>query len=226
MLGFHRSDGAGPSCAAGGCGANRRASRWWSWVAQAVTEPLLRLAGLRCARAGVVLFDALDISLGPGECVELLGPNGSGKSTLLRIAAGLCADFDGRVEASPCAYLGHRNGVGALLSAQENLRLHQRLQGGSVVDALARVGLGAVAQMPCGRLSQGQQRRVALARLLLGRRPLWLLDEPLAALDQDGCRLVRELVAAHCGEGGAVLCATHQALGLPDARQVRLTGGA
>lgn len=195
-------------------------------MAQAVTKPLLRLAGLRCQRAGVVLFDGFDLSLGPGECVELFGPNGSGKSTLLRAAAGLCGCCEGGVEVAPCAYLGHRNGVGALLSAEENLRLHQRLQGGCVADALALVGLGAVAQTPCGRLSQGQQRRVALARLLLGWRPLWLLDEPLAALDEAGCRLVRELVAAHCREGGAVLCATHQALGLPDVRQVQLRGHA
>ena len=189
-------------------------------------RPLLSLVDLHCRRGGKVLFDHLNLSLEPDECVELHGANGSGKSTLLRAAAGLFSGCDGDIDAAPCAYLGHRNGLSALLSATENLHLHQRLEGGAASDALARVGMSAASGIPCGQLSQGQQRRVALARLLLGRRPLWLLDEPLAALDADGRRLVRELVAAQCAAGGGVLCATHHSLGLPAVRLVCLDGGA
>ena len=171
------------------------------------------MTNLACTRGGRRLFGGFDLALDAGRCVEVRGANGSGKSTLLRIAAGLFADYSGDVEAAPCHYLGHRNGVSGLLSPLENLRPYERLGGGSAGEALARVGLDGVSEVPSGQLSQGQQRRVGLARLLLGDKPLWLLDEPLTALDGDGRRLVRELVEAHCGGGGAVLCATHQPLG-------------
>lgn len=175
--------------------------------------PLLAMIDLACTRGGRRLFGGFDLTLGAGDCAEVHGANGSGKSTLLRIAAGLFADYSGEVEAVPCHYLGHRSGVSALLSPLENLRPYERLGAGSAREALARVGLQDEWEVPSGQLSQGQQRRVGLARLLLGDKPLWLLDEPLAALDADGRRLVRELVESHCGGGGAVLCATHQALG-------------
>ncbi len=176
---------------------------------------------LACTRGGRRLFGGFGLTLAAGGCTEIRGANGSGKSTLLRIAAGLFADYSGAVEAAPCHYLGHRNGVSALLSPLENLKPYARLGGVAVREALVRVGLQNQLTALSGQLSQGQQRRVGLARLLLGDKPLWLLDEPLTALDVDGCRLVRELIEAHCGRGGAVLCATHQALGCP-ASEVRL----
>ena len=175
--------------------------------------PLLTMTDLASTRGGRRLLDGFDLTLGAGGCTEVRGANGSGKSTLLRIAAGLFADYSGAVEAAPRHYLGHRNGVSALLSPLENLKLYERPGGHSVREALARVGLQDALEVPSGQLSQGQQRRVGLARLLLGDKPLWLLDEPLTALDADGRRLVRELVEAHCHCGGAVLCATHQPLG-------------
>ena len=176
---------------------------------------------LACARGGRLLLEGFNLSLGAGGCTEIHGANGCGKSTLLRIAAGLFADYSGAVEAAPRHYLGHRNGVSALLSPLENLRLYERLGEGSARAALVRVGLKDQLGVPSSRLSQGQQRRVGLARLLLGDKPLWLLDEPLTALDADGRRLVRELVAAHCDAGGAVLCATHRGLDC-SASEVRL----
>jgi len=179
------------------------------------------MTDLACTRGGRRLFGGLCLTLDAGGCTEVRGANGSGKSTLLRIAAGLFADFSGAVEAAPRHYLGHRNGVSALLSPLENLRPHERPGGDSAREALIRTGLQDALNVPSGQLSQGQQRRVGLARLLLGDKPLWLLDEPLTALDADGRRLVRELVEAHCQCGGAVLCATHQALGCP-ASEVRL----
>ena len=171
------------------------------------------MTNLACTRGGRRLFGGFDLTLDAGRCVEVRGANGSGKSTLLRIAAGLFADYSGEVEAAPRHYLGHRNGVSGLLSPLENLRPYERPGPGSAQEALARVGLKDQLKVPCGQLSQGQQRRVGLARLLLGDKPLWLLDEPLTALDAEGRGLVRKLVEAHCGGGGAVLCATHQPLG-------------
>ena len=182
-----------------------------------MTQPLLALTDIVCARGGRRLFDGFDLVLNAGTCAEVHGANGSGKSTLLRVAAGLFTDCRGRVEAAPCHYLGHRNGVCGLLSPLENLRFYERSGAALARDALVRVGLPGGLATPCGQLSHGQQRRVGLARLLLGDKPLWLLDEPLTALDADGRRLVRELVEAHCGGGGAVLCATHQSLGCPAA---------
>ena len=171
------------------------------------------MTDLACVRGGRRLFGGFELTLDAGGCMEVRGANGSGKSTLLRIAAGLFADYSGVVEAAPCHYLGHRNGVSGLLSPLENLRPYERLRPDSAQEALGRVGLNDQLRVPCGQLSQGQQRRVGLARLLLGDKPLWLLDEPLTALDAEGRGLVRELVEGHCGGGGAVLCATHQALG-------------
>lgn len=178
-----------------------------------MTPPLLAMTDLACTRGGRRLFGGFNLTLGTGCCTEVHGANGSGKSTLLRIAAGLFSDYSGEVEVAPCHYLGHRNGVSALLSPLENLKPYERLGVGSAPEALARVGLQDAMEVPSGQLSQGQQRRVGLARLLLGDKPLWLLDEPLTALDADGRRLVRGLVTAHSAAGGAVLCATHQTLG-------------
>ncbi len=191
---------------------------------QPVAAPLLRLDHVACERDGRVLFRDLDLSLAGGDCLELRGPNGSGKSTLIRAIAGLYPDFTGTIEAMESLYVGHRSGVSALLTAEENLRWYSALQPGEsdVEAALARVGLAGFERVPCRQMSAGQQRRVGLARLVLCRAPLWLLDEPLTALDQGGQRLVRELIEAQLGRGGAVLCATHQPLGLAGARVLSL----
>ena len=188
-----------------------------------MSKPLLILENLCCQRAGRQLFDGLNLRLPAGACAELHGPNGSGKSTLLRAAAGLFSHWQGRIEAAPCFYLGHKPGVSAPLSARENLDWYQRMArarpsaappiAATVAEALAQVGLDGVAALPCGALSQGQQRRLSLARALLFSEPLWLLDEPLAALDEEGRSLARQFVAEHCARGGAALCATHQPLG-------------
>jgi heme exporter protein A len=192
-----------------------------------VAEQLLEIEDLSCVRDGRALFAALDLSLGAGDCVALVGPNGSGKSTLLRCVAGLFPDYDGRISAAGFQYLGHRPGVSLALSARENLRWYGSL-GGTALDVeavLERVGLPGYADVRCHRLSAGQQRRVALARLLLGPGRLWLLDEPFTALDDAGQMLVRTLISEHLAGNGAALCATHQPLEVPGAGTLALGGG-
>jgi heme exporter protein A len=187
---------------------------------------LLKISELGCRRDGRELFDHLGFSVAAGDCVELLGPNGSGKSTLLRCVAGLYMDFSGVVESAPSLYWGHKLGVSHLLSAQENLSWYAGITGGDhdVGAALGRVGMAGYEDVACRNMSAGQQRRVALARMLLGARELWLLDEPLTALDAEGQGLVRELMSEHLAGGGGVLCATHQPLGVPGTRQISLGG--
>lgn len=178
---------------------------------------LLHASRIACVRARRTVVSLCDLSLAAGELVELRGANGSGKTTLLRALAGLFP-FEGAVEIlAPVAFVGHRNGNTGLLTAMENLVWHLQLQGlpvtpGTVLDALQRTGLLGTARQPVQQLSQGQQRRLALARLLLTRAPVWLLDEPHAALDRAGQRLLDGLLVAHCQAGGAVLVSSHTPL--------------
>ena len=190
----------------------------------AQNDPPLLLGGVGCQRDGRWLFRQLSLELACGQSLELVGANGSGKSTLLRIIAGLYPDHVGTVRASDCLYLGHRPGVSAALTAAENLRWYATLQGSrlDVEIALDEVGMSGYGEVSCQQMSAGQQRRVGLARLVLGGAPLWLLDEPLTALDLDGQLLVRRLVETHLAAGGAALWATHQTLGLPGTRQLVL----
>ena len=211
-----------------------------------VGDILLTLRGLGVVRDGRTLFAGLDLDLRAGVGLELTGPNGSGKSTLLRIVAGLQPDHDGSATAVDSLYLGHRAGISGLLTVAENLLWFGALQGAGdaavenealpkgvlgadrqraaerVRAALERVGLPGFEDIPCARLSAGQQRRVALARLVLGGAALWLLDEPLTALDAAGHDLVRALLVTHLQAGGAAIWATHQSLGLPGAMSLAL----
>ena len=176
------------------------------------------------------MFQDIDFKLNPRELMEVRGPNGSGKTTLLRCIAGLRTEESGRVEVAADErplYLGHKPGLSPLLSPLENLRWYLEMSGRErrredCVSALREVGLNGSHMVPCGNLSAGQQRRAALARLRASSASLWLLDEPFAALDESGRDIVRSLVRAHCDDGGAVLCATHEDLGLADARRLEL----
>jgi heme exporter protein A len=201
-------------------------------VRPSVAEPLLVLGDFGCERDGRWLFRNLTLALLPGECLELVGPNGSGKSTLLRAITGLYPEFVGTLRVAECLYLGHRPGISGVLTAAENLRWYAALQGSgqgsgqgalcSVTEALEQVGMAGYDNVLCQQLSAGQQRRVGLARLLLGGGRLWLLDEPLTALDSAGQQLVRGLLDGHLARGGAAVCATHQPLGVAGARQLSL----
>lgn len=161
-----------------------------------------------------MLFRDLSWRAGPGNAVRIGGPNGAGKTSLLRLLAGFGWPETGAVRRDGAvAWLGHGDGLKADLSPRENLEFHAALVGAGAdeVDAaIARVGLAAVSELPCRSLSAGQRRRAAIARLCLERAPIWLLDEPLTALDVAAQRVVEALVDAHGARGGIAVFTSHQ----------------
>jgi heme exporter protein A len=184
-----------------------------------------------------VLFRDLSFAASPGAFVQVTGPNGSGKTTLLRALAGLTAPeagtirWNGPVElAASRAYVGHAQGWKDTLSVSENLVLAWQLdaepaarEGHSVAGALERVGLTRQRNLPVMRLSQGQRKRLSLARLTRSTRPLWLLDEPSASLDASGHDLLDALVSGHLANGGIAVIATHETLGIAAVSSYRVT---
>ena len=178
---------------------------------------MLHLRELSCLREERALFEPISLDVQAGDCVEVLGPNGAGKTTLLRTLAGLHTQFSGTFECSDFLYQGHRVALDELMNPLENLRWYGALDGQSygdreLRDVLQEVGMVSKALTPCQQLSQGQQRRVSMARWRLSAAKLWLLDEPYTSLDQAGQTLLNTVLAHHCSTGGAVLAATHTPL--------------
>jgi heme exporter protein A len=198
---------------------------------------------LGLARGGRRLARGLSFALGPGEALAVTGPNGAGKSTLLRVIAGLLPAVEGGVALEPAEdadvatrahYLGHANALKGALTARENLEFWatmlapagggvKRLSAEAALDAL---GLAHAADLPCAYLSAGQKRRAALARLLTAPRPLWLLDEPAAALDTAAQARLEAVIRAHLAGGGLVIAALHAPLDIGPARELPLAGRA
>lgn len=189
----------------------------------------LRVQKLECIRGDRSLFRDFAFDLRNGGLLQVHGQNGSGKTSLLRMICGLLPPATGEIawngtpvrEAADdykasLSYVGHLNGVKDEFNAIENLRLSARLidlesSDAAVHDALEGFGLSAVKHLPCKVLSQGQRRRLALARLKLSRaRPLWVLDEPFAALDSAGIAAMSSLLEDHLARGGLALLTTHQ----------------
>jgi heme exporter protein A len=184
---------------------------------------------LAAQRGDALLFEGLDFALRPGTALFVSGPNGSGKTTLLRIVAALTRALRGKLtwdgtEIEPFApmmraavlFIGHAPALKEELSAAENLASLAGLHGAppeaqALADALATWSLSKQRSLPARVLSQGQRRRIGLARLRLVSRPLWVLDEPLNALDAAGVETLREALGEHLGRGGMALIATHQA---------------
>jgi heme exporter protein A len=169
---------------------------------------LLRFEGVALRRGGRLLLEDLDLVVGAGEAVQVTGPNGSGKSSLIRLAAGLLSAERGKVERVPASLADDH------LALDRELPLRRALSfwAGDADAAMETLGLAHLADVPVRLLSSGQLKRATLARTAGSNAQLWLLDEPLNALDGDGAARVAKLVADHRANGGAVLAASHQQL--------------
>lgn len=197
----------------------------------------LRLSaeGLACQRGGRIVFEELDFSVSGGEALVVTGPNGTGKSSLLRQIAGLVEIAGGRIRLDggdaeltlpeQAHYVGHLDALKPAMSVRETAQfwsefLWSASSGGSgdIDEALEQLDLGPLSALPVAYLSAGQRRRLSLTRLLLAPRPLWLLDEPSVALDHASILRLTALMEAHVGSGGIIVAATHQDLGLAQAR--------
>lgn len=194
--------------------------------------PMLDANDLECLRGTRRLFRGVSFRLAPGECLLVQGPNGSGKTSLLRILSGLARPERGEVrwDGEPIrklgtqyhallAYCGHSSALKEDLTPVENLQASAALDGRSsgpqvIRDALDAFEAGALHALPVRALSQGQKRRVALARLRVCARRLWLLDEPLAALDVRAQGVLAEMVDRHLAANGVAVVTSHQPIGL------------
>jgi heme exporter protein A len=197
----------------------------------------LSASNLACVRGSREIFRNVNFSLSSGHALAVVGPNGAGKSSLLRMIAGLLRAESGRLEVEggdpeltipeQAHYLGHQDALKPSLSVAENLTFWARYLGNGSTSAtgpLDAVGLAAIPDLPAGYLSAGQRRRLSIARLLAVRRPIWLLDEAAAALDQAAQARLIDLMRAHLAGGGLILAATHAPLGLDGVQELRLGG--
>lgn len=210
---------------------------------QRTLNPMLEITNLACSRGDRQLFTELNFSLAPGSLLYVEGRNGSGKTTLLRALCGLFLHDKGEIHwnnesvstlaedyTRQVLYLGHHNGIKDDLTGLENLRIATILDGDDVSEekiwaALKKMGLAGFEDLPTRMLSQGQKRRVALARLLLSSAKLWILDEPFTALDVAAVDLLQSVIAAHIENGGMVILTTHQEVALTSGQIQRLELG-
>lgn len=200
--------------------------------------------GLAVSRGERLIFAGISFVVPPGEALILTGPNGAGKTTLLRTIAGFLVPAAGKLALEPgnadrslseqCHYVGHRNAVKSSLTVLENMTFwHQFLADtetsrvpGHVGAALDTFGLLKLSHIPAGYLSDGQRRRLCLTRLLLARRPLWLLDEPMTALDAASQGVLDAVIDRHLRTGGLVIVATHQPVDISPQSELSLSSGA
>jgi heme exporter protein A len=195
-------------------------------------QSMLEITNLDCVRGDRKLFGDLNLSLKPGTLLQVQGANGSGKTSLLRILCGVLAPARGEVRwqganirslgedfFTAVTYIGHRSAVKEELTALENHRINNGLGAVELTKAeaaghLAKMGLGGREHLPARLLSEGQRRRLALARLLSSSTRLWLLDEVLTSLDRAAVTLITSVIEAHLQSGGLAVVATHQELNL------------
>lgn len=198
----------------------------------------LSVNNMSVSRAGQAIVENISFELSAGEALVVTGENGSGKSTTLRAISGLLpitagtvslADETGKEFENPvreyCHYLGHENAMKSALTVRENLEFWQDFMGEpllSVNEALEEVDLTHTIELPFNYLSAGQKRRVAIARLLVSDRPVWILDEPTSGLDAQSVNLFSALAQAFCNDGGILVVATHLPLGLARGRTLEI----
>ena len=204
---------------------------------------MLEGRALGCVRGDRRLFNDVNFSLSPGSLLQVQGPNGSGKTSLLRLICGLLAPAEGYIRwqgadihslgeeyFTSLTYVGHRNGLKEELTPDENLRFASGLAGLAVTreearDALAKMGLAGRENLPARLLSEGQRRRTALARLLICRTSVWVLDEVLTSLDSSAVKFVTSVIDGHLSKGGIAIVATHHELNLSTRSYQRLNLG-
>lgn len=213
--------------------------RNFSITSQSLTATYVCASELASQRAQRQLFDQLNLHVKAGELIHVVGPNGAGKSTLLRILAGIyrpdrgalqwfdSPDLDAAERAERLLFIGHKPAVKQELTALEQLAwwaqvAKQQIDAWALLEA---IGLLALEDVPAQQLSAGQQRRIALTRLWFTQAPLWILDEPFTALDQQGIRLLTGRFAEHVAAGGSIIMSSHQSLGMP-CRTIDLGGSA
>ncbi|NEX17034.1 MAG: heme ABC transporter ATP-binding protein CcmA [Halochromatium sp.] len=205
---------------------------------------MLDVSDLACRRGERLLFSGLSFQVPSETLLHVRGLNGSGKTTLLRALCGLLRADAGSIRwrgerirdlaedyNRDLLYFGHLNGIKADLTGLENLRIASTLDQDpadedAIIEALSRIGLEGFEDLPTRMLSQGQKKRVALARLILSKAPLWILDEPFTALDVDAVDLLQQLIAEQVARGGSVILTTHQEVPLTSGAIQRLTLGA
>lgn len=195
---------------------------------------MLEVKNLFCERDERLLFGNLSFSLTSGSVLQIKGPNGAGKTTLLRILCGLFKEYEGDVnwdlERHPL-YLGHKPGVKDLLTVRENLSWLCEIQQMSpssqeISAALTEVGLGLYEDVLAGNLSEGQRKRINLARFYLIESPVWLLDEPFSAIDVEGISKLEERFRRHIREGGSIIFTSHQMINMDQKIDELLLDGA
>lgn len=193
-------------------------------------QPWISFDHVSIMRGERLVLKDISFTVKKGEVVTLRGPNGSGKSTTLHLCANLLTPSSGTITFAPhvpIAYLGHNNGLSRDLSVVQNLRffsklLQQNHREAMIESVLENLGLATLKSLPLGYLSCGQQRRAALARLLLHPGKLWLLDEPVSNLDEQTTAWFVDQLMTHQENGGAVLMACHTPLPIPHSREVYL----
>lgn len=184
---------------------------------------MLLFEGVELVRGGRLLFEGIELRLGPGEAAVIRGPNGAGKSSLMRVAAGLLRATAGAVTRTDrLALADEATSLDARLTLAGALGFWAGLDGTRAGDGMEPMGLSRLAAVPVRMLSTGQRKRATLARVIASGAPLWLLDEPANGLDGEGQERLAAAMARHRAGGGAVLAATHQPIGLEDAAELVL----
>ncbi|MDX2349161.1 MAG: cytochrome c biogenesis heme-transporting ATPase CcmA [Porticoccus sp.] len=200
---------------------------------------IFSLKSLAFERDDRLLFSGISVALEPGDILQVEGPNGCGKTTLLRIISTALNPTSGTLfwrgkdislhrqnYLQNLLFLGHLPGLKQSLSPEENLQWWRRLNANNSLlsneEVLASMGLRGYEDVPCFTLSAGQQRRAALARLLITEAPLWVLDEPFTAIDKQGVAQLETLLKGHVKKGGVVILSTHQDLGIEGIRRLSL----